>query len=66
MIVRIDGMCGNIDCPNRPESGPFMLVTIGEGNVVGGHRAFRLFLCAPCANGLDKVIGNKARAEAGK
>lgn len=47
--------CGNLDCPNRPGSGPFVLITLGEGMIVGGHRAFRLFLCAPCATALDKI-----------
>lgn len=48
-------VCGNLDCPNQPESGPFVLITIGDGKIVGGHRSFRLFLCSPCATALDKV-----------
>lgn len=48
-------VCGNLDCPNRPESGPFVLVILGEGKIVDGHRVFRLFVCSPCAAALEEI-----------
>jgi hypothetical protein len=54
--IRADSSCGNIECPNKAGSGPFDLITVGRGNVVGGHRSLRLFLCMPCANALDEIL----------
>lgn len=55
-IIRTTDRCGNIECSNRPGEGPFAIVTLGTGNIVGGHRPFRLFLCSPCAGALTKVV----------
>jgi hypothetical protein len=42
--------CANVDCPNAPHEGMFRLISADI--VVGGHRGFRLWLCAPCAHTL--------------
>jgi hypothetical protein len=55
--IRFETRCANIECPNGPGEGPFVIVTLGRGNVVGGHRPLRLFLCHPCADALNEVIG---------
>jgi len=58
--IRADSCCGNVECPNKPGEGPFVIVTLGRGNVVGGHRPLRMFLCMPCANALDRVVNGNA------
>jgi hypothetical protein len=52
----MDSRCANIECTNRPGEGPFVITTLGQGNVVGGHRSLRMFLCSPCADALDEVV----------
>lgn len=47
--------CANLACPNRPGEGTFTIVETREP-VVGGHRPIRLFMCAPCAEGLRIAI----------
>jgi hypothetical protein len=54
--IRFDTRCANVECTNKPGEGPFVIVTLGRGNVVGGHRPLRMFLCSPCADALDHVI----------
>lgn len=54
MKIRLQNSCANVECPNRPGEGAFALVSIGDGPIVGGHREFRLLLCSPCADALEK------------
>lgn len=49
--VELPSRCANLECPNRPEEGRFVLVESG-GLDVGGHRRLRLWMCAPCADAL--------------
>ncbi len=52
--------CSNSQCPNVSSLGAFSRVQIGEGKIVGGHRSFILYLCAPCADALNaEVVPNE-------
>lgn len=48
--------CANIECENAQGEGPFEIVSLGSGTVVGGHYGFRLVLCRPCVVALAGVI----------
>lgn len=49
--------CANVTCPNETTQGQFHLTTLGEGNIVGGHRPLTVLLCAPCVQGLAQALG---------
>jgi hypothetical protein len=54
-VVVLPHTCANLACPNEVDQGAFVLVE-SEGDLVGGKRPLRLWLCFPCGSALHGVL----------